>query len=67
MFRAWRSVISTIPAVRVQTPLGADFNKNIMFHPSELWDFVSMLIPSHASFDSRVNEYLVGQRWQCVR
>ena len=23
--------------------------------------------PSHASLDSGVNEYLVGQRWQCVR
>ena len=24
-------------------------------------------LPSHASLDSDVNEYLVGQRWQCVR
>ena len=24
-------------------------------------------LPSHASLDSGVNEYLVGQRWQCVR
>ena len=24
-------------------------------------------LPSHASLDSCVNEYLVGQRWQCVR
>ena len=24
-------------------------------------------LPSHASIDSGVNEYLVGQRWQCVR
>ena len=23
-------------------------------------------LPSHASLDSGVNEYLVGQRWQCV-
>ena len=23
--------------------------------------------PSNASFDSGENEYLVGQRWQCVR
>ena len=23
------------------------------------------LLPSHASLDSGVNEYLVGQRWQC--
>ena len=24
-------------------------------------------LPSHALLDSGVNEYLVGQRWQCVR
>ena len=24
-------------------------------------------LPSHASLDSGVNEYQVGQRWQCVR
>ena len=24
-------------------------------------------LPSHASLESGVNEYLVGQRWQCVR
>ena len=24
-------------------------------------------LPSHASPDSGVNEYLVGERWQCVR
>ena len=24
-------------------------------------------LPSHASLDSGVNEYLVGQRWRCVR
>ena len=24
-------------------------------------------LPSNASLDSGVNEYLVGQRWQCVR
>ena len=24
-------------------------------------------LPLHASLDSGVNEYLVGQRWQCVR
>ena len=24
-------------------------------------------LPSHASLDSGVNEYLVGHRWQCVR
>ena len=24
-------------------------------------------LPSHASLDASVNEYLIGQRWQCVR
>ena len=24
-------------------------------------------LPSHASLDSDVNEYLLGHRWQCVR
>ena len=25
------------------------------------------ILPAHASLDSGVYEYLVGQRWQCVR
>ena len=29
--------------------------------------FVQGTLPSHVSLDSGVNEYLVGQRWQCVR
>ena len=24
-------------------------------------------LPSHASLDSRVNDYQVGEKWQCVR
>ena len=24
-------------------------------------------LPSHASLESGLNQYLVGQRWQCVR
>ena len=44
-----------------------------MFLPSQYWDIISMLRPwaRHftltCSLDSGVNEYLVGQRWQCVR
>ena len=25
------------------------------------------IVPSHASLDSGVNEYLVGQKWLCVQ
>ena len=45
-----------------------------MFLPSQYWDIIFRCcvfgqdtLPSHASLDSDVNEYLVGQRWQCVR
>ena len=45
-----------------------------MFLPSQYWDIIFRCcdlgqdtLPSHASLDSGVNEYLVGQRWQCVR
>ena len=44
-----------------------------MFLPSQSWDIVKMLCPlasnspSNASLDSGENEYLVGQRCQCVR
>ena len=55
-------------------PPGGRFSeKYIMFLPSQRWDTVSMFfvhgqdtLPSHAPLDSGVNEYLVGQRWQCV-
>ena len=49
-----------------------DFQRNFIFLPSQSWDIVSMLcpwarhLPSNASLDSGENEYLVGQRWQCV-
>ena len=45
-----------------------------MFLPSQYWDIIFDVVylgqgtlPSHASIDSGVNEYLVGQRWLCVR
>ena len=44
-----------------------------MFLPSQYWALFRCCVlgqdtlPSHASLDSGVNEYLVGQRWQCVR
>ena len=58
----------SLPAVQFRIPLGAGFSENIMFLPSQSWDFVKMVCPwaSNASLDSGENEYLVGQRWQCV-
>ena len=44
-----------------------------MFLPSQYRGIILMLcpwqgiLPSHASLDSGVKEYLVGQRWQCVK
>ena len=42
--------------MRFEIPLGAEFSEKYQD-----------TLPSHASLDSGVNEYLVGQRWQCVR
>ena len=39
-------------------------NIGTLFRCCVLWQDT---LPSHASLDSGVNEYLVGQRWQCVR
>ena len=70
MVRAWRS--ADVAACRFESRLVQDFQRNIMFLPSQSWDIVKMLCPwakhftSNASIDSE-NEYLVGQRWQCVR
>ena len=43
-----------------------------MFLPSQTWGIISIFLgqgtlPSYASLNSGVNEYLVGQRWQFVR
>ena len=57
-----------------ESRLVQDYQRNIMFLPSQYWDIFSEIVslgkahlPSHGSIDSGVNEYLVGQRWQCVR
>ena len=50
-----------------------NFQGNIMFLPSQSWDILKMLCPwarhftLKTSLDSGENEYLVGQKWQCVR
>ena len=56
---------------RAPARLVQDCQRNIMFLPSILehcYDVVSLArhLPSHASLDSDENEYLVGQRMQCV-
>ena len=44
-----------------------------MFLPSQSWDIGKMCVfgqdtsPSKVLLDSGENEYLVGQRWQCVQ
>ena len=40
---------------------------SILGHYFRCCDLGQGTLPSHASLDSCVNEYLVGQRWQCVR
>ena len=59
----------SLSAMRFRNPLGAGMSdKN-----NVSWDIVSMFVlgqgtsPFNASLDSGENEYLIGQRWQCVR
>ena len=53
-----RALPMSLPAMRVRTPLEQDFQRNIMFLPSQSWVIVSMLcpweslLPSNASLDS---------------
>ena len=69
MVREWRF------AIGVQTPLGAGFQLDITPPPplSTLGNCLDVCVfgrgasLSHASLNSGVNEYLVGQRWQFVR
>ena len=68
MVRAWRSV--DVAACRAV--LGAGFSEK--YHVSPLSGTLLRCCvlghdtsPSNASLDSDENEYLVGQRWQCVR
>ena len=58
----------SLSAVRFWIPLGAGFSEK--YH---VWTIFRCCVleqdtlPSDASLDSGVNEYLVRQRWQCVR
>ena len=64
----------SLPVVRFRIPLGAGFSEKYNVYRLLIlgtllrccvpWQGTS---PSNASFDSGENEYLVGQRWQCVR
>ena len=66
MVRAWH--FANVAACRwVRTPLGAGFSKKyhivflgILFRCCVLGGGT---LPSQASLDSGVNEYLIGQRW----
>ena len=67
----------SLPALRFRIPLGAGFLEKYHVSPLSIlghyFDVVSLgkaLYPHmlHSGVnDSGVNEYLVGQRWQCVR
>ena len=56
----------SLPTVRLRIPLGAGFSEKYHVSPlSMLGHYLDVVsLPSHALL---VNEYLVGQRWQCVR
>ena len=60
----------SLPAVRFRIPI---FREISCFSPLNIGTLFRCCVlghdtlPSHASLDSGVNEYLVGQRWQCVR
>ena len=60
----------SLPAARFRMPLGAGFSEWYHVSPHSIlrhyFDVVS-LGKAHASLDSGVNEYLLRQRWQCVR
>ena len=65
----------SLRAVRFRIPLDAEFSEKYHVSPFLIlghWDmlcpnFGQGTLPSNASLDSGENEYLVGQRWQCVR
>ena len=73
MVRAWRS--ADVAACRVvSNPAWCRIFREIScFSPLNLGTLLRWCVlgqdtsPSNASFDSGENEYLVGQRWQCVR
>ena len=63
----------SLPAVRFRIPLGAGFSEKYHVSPLSIGTLLRCCVPgqdtssSNASLDSGENEYLVGQRWQCVR
>ena len=63
----------SLPAVRFRIPLGAEFSEKYHVSPLNLGTLLRCCVPgqgtspSVASLDSGENEYLVGQRCQCVR
>ena len=60
----------SLPPCGFESRLVQDFCEKYHVSPLSIlghyFDVVSTL-PTHASLDSGVNKYLVGQRWQCVR
>ena len=73
MVRAWRS--TDVTACRaVSNPAWCSIFREIScFSPLNLGTLLRCCVlgqgtsPSNASLDSGENEYLVGQRWQCVQ
>ena len=73
MVRAWRS--ADVAACRAVSNPGwcRIFREISCFSPFNLGTLLRCCVlgqgtsPSNASLDSGENEYLVGQRWQCVR
>ena len=61
----------SLPAMRIRIPLPAGFFREISrFSPLNIGALFRCCVLGQstlASLDSGVNEYLVGQRWQCVQ
>ena len=64
----------SLPAGRFRTPLGAGFSDiscfSLLNNLGHSFDVVSLGKAHHPQMlklDSGENEYLVGQKWQCVR
>ena len=68
------SLPMSLPVGQLRVPLGAGFQRKCHVSPllvlGHYIDVVSLgkaLYPHYASLDTSVNEYLVRQRWKCVR
>ena len=62
----------SLPDVRFRIPLGAKFSEEYHVSPLSILGHRCCVLgqdtlPSHALLNSGVYEYLVGQRWRCVR